>query len=71
VAVIGVAHRLPTRPMPTRPLAHSAAAVKAYQPAEGATDHPYWSDAEPCSMHIEEVEAIWSSIDRNDEVVWL
>jgi uncharacterized protein YdiU (UPF0061 family) len=43
------------------------AAVKAYQPAEGATDHPYWSDAEPCSMHIEEVEAIWSSIDRNDD----
>jgi len=31
------------------------------------TDHPYWSDAEPCSMHIEEVEAIWAAIDqRND-----
>jgi len=29
--------------------------------------HPYWSDAEPCSMHIEEVEEIWSAIaDRDD-----
>lgn len=36
---------------------------------EGArmTDHPYWSDAEPCSMHIEEVEAIWTAIDANDD----
>jgi serine/tyrosine/threonine adenylyltransferase len=32
-----------------------------------ATDHPYWSDAEPCSMHIEEVEAIWSAIDQRDD----
>jgi len=30
-------------------------------------DHPYWSDAMPCSMHIEEVEAIWSAIDRDDD----
>jgi uncharacterized protein YdiU (UPF0061 family) len=29
--------------------------------------HEYWSDAEPCSMHIEEVEAIWDAIaDRDD-----
>ncbi len=29
--------------------------------------HPYWSDTEPCSMHIDEVEAIWSVIaDRDD-----
>jgi uncharacterized protein YdiU (UPF0061 family) len=27
----------------------------------------YWSDPEPCSMHIEEVEAIWAAIaDRDD-----
>jgi uncharacterized protein YdiU (UPF0061 family) len=32
-----------------------------------APTHPYWSDAGPCSMHIEEVEAIWSAIaDRDD-----
>ncbi|UAK26195.1 protein adenylyltransferase SelO family protein [Sphingomonas nostoxanthinifaciens] len=30
-------------------------------------DHAYWSDAEPCSMHIAEVEAIWSAIDRDDD----
>jgi uncharacterized protein YdiU (UPF0061 family) len=29
--------------------------------------HPYWSDAQPCSMHIEEVESIWEAIaDRDD-----
>ena len=32
-----------------------------------ARQHPYWSDAEPCSMHIHEVEAIWAAIaDRDD-----
>ena len=32
-----------------------------------APTHAYWSDAEPCSMHIDEVEAIWSAIaDRDD-----
>ena len=31
------------------------------------TDHDYWSDAEPCSMHIDEVEAIWSAIDSRDD----
>jgi len=30
-------------------------------------DHPYWSDAEPCSMLIDEVEAIWSAIDERDD----
>jgi serine/tyrosine/threonine adenylyltransferase len=29
--------------------------------------HSYWSDAEPCSMHIEEVEAIWSAIADSDD----
>jgi len=33
----------------------------------GALDHPYWSDADPCTMHIEEVEAIWSRIDEADD----
>ncbi|RDE06547.1 protein adenylyltransferase SelO family protein [Sphingomonas aracearum] len=28
--------------------------------------HPYWS-GEPCSMLIDEVEAIWAAIDRNDD----
>ena len=36
-------------------------------PFAGALDHPYWSDREPCSMHIEEVEAIWARIDQDDD----
>ncbi|WP_324808832.1 YdiU family protein [Sphingomonas sp. LY29] len=34
---------------------------------ERPRSHPYWSDAVPCSMLIEEVEAIWSAIDRDDD----
>lgn len=40
--------------------------VEPYQ-AAADTSHPYWSDAEPCSMHIDEVEAIWSRIDEADD----
>ncbi len=29
--------------------------------------HAYWSDTAPCSMHIEEVEAIWSAIAERDD----
>jgi uncharacterized protein YdiU (UPF0061 family) len=38
-----------------------------YEATPGALDHPFWSDAEPCSMHIDEVEAIWSRIDEADD----
>ena len=41
--------------------------VADYRESEGALDHPYWSDPEPCSMHIEEVEEIWSRIDERDD----
>ncbi len=41
--------------------------LDGYEAAEGALDHPYWSDAAPQSMHIEEVEAIWSRIDEADD----
>ncbi|RJF85378.1 protein adenylyltransferase SelO family protein [Sphingomonas cavernae] len=41
-------------------------AVAAYKPAR-ALDHPYWSDAAPCSMHIDEVEAIWGRIAEADD----
>ena len=30
-------------------------------------DHDYWSDPEPCSMHIEEVEEIWAAIAQRDD----
>ena len=35
--------------------------------ASGTLDHPYWSDRDPCSMHIEEVEAIWRPIAEVDD----
>jgi uncharacterized protein YdiU (UPF0061 family) len=34
---------------------------------ERPKSHPYWSDAAPCSMQIEEVEAIWSAIADHDD----
>jgi serine/tyrosine/threonine adenylyltransferase len=42
-------------------------AISGSRPLEGALDHPYWSDEAPCSMHIDEVEAIWSRIDEADD----
>jgi uncharacterized protein YdiU (UPF0061 family) len=32
-----------------------------------APAHPYWADAEPCTMLIEEVEAIWAAIAERDD----
>jgi hypothetical protein len=32
-----------------------------------ARSHSYWSDLEPCSMHIDEVETIWSAIAERDD----
>jgi uncharacterized protein YdiU (UPF0061 family) len=46
---------------PFRALAH------ALEGRAGVRNHPYWSDAEPCSMHIEEVEAIWAAIAEADD----
>lgn len=33
----------------------------------GATDHAFWSGADSCSMHIEEVEATWARIAEGDD----
>jgi uncharacterized protein YdiU (UPF0061 family) len=41
--------------------------LKAYTPLDQACSHPYWQDEDPCTMHIEEVEAIWSAIDEHDD----
>ncbi len=41
--------------------------VVAGMEASGGKEHGYWSDATPCSMHIDEVEAIWSAIAERDD----
>jgi uncharacterized protein YdiU (UPF0061 family) len=41
--------------------------LEPYEAIAGALDHEYWSDEDPCSMHIDEVEAIWSRIDEADD----
>lgn len=40
-------------------------ALAGYTPAP--SDHPYWSDAAPQSMLIDEVEAIWAAIAERDD----
>ncbi|MGF1550750.1 MAG: protein adenylyltransferase SelO family protein [Sphingomonadaceae bacterium] len=42
-------------------------AIAAYEAAPGALDHEYWADDAPCSMHIDELEAIWARIDEADD----
>lgn len=42
---------------------HDAVAPYAAAPPAGG----YWDDDAPCSMHIEEVEAIWAAIDARDD----
>jgi hypothetical protein len=34
---------------------------------ERPSAHTYWSDQEPCSMHIDEVESIWDAIAERDD----
>lgn len=49
---------------PSEPFRELAAALDGRRyPAQ----HPYWSDPEPCSMHIEEVEVIWDAIAERDD----
>jgi hypothetical protein len=48
------------------PFARFAEQVSTYRSAV-SLDHPYWSDPGPCSMHIDEVEAIWAAIDERDD----
>ncbi len=49
------------------PWAPFRALAKGIGGRETARTHAYWSDPAPCSMHIEEVEAIWSSIAEGDD----
>lgn len=43
------------------------ALAKMLEGRQRPQSHPYWSDAAPCSMHIDEVEAIWSAIAERDD----
>jgi uncharacterized protein YdiU (UPF0061 family) len=43
------------------------ARIAGHEAAPGALDHPYWGDEGPCSMHVDEVEAIWTAIDEGDD----
>ena len=43
------------------------ALAKALEGRARTPSHPYWSDAAPCSMHIDEVEAIWDAISDRDD----
>jgi uncharacterized protein YdiU (UPF0061 family) len=60
------------RPSPTDPL-YAEPAFEAFSQQIGAyeaavtLDHPYWADEGPCSMHIGEVEAIWTPIAEADD----
>ena len=39
----------------------------ANYPPVTISQHEYWSMSAPCSMHIDEVEQIWTQIDKNDD----
>jgi len=43
-----------------------ATMIAGYQ-STVSLDHAYWRDANPCSMLIDEVEAIWTAIDERDD----
>jgi uncharacterized protein YdiU (UPF0061 family) len=49
---------------PSEPFRELAAKLTSRQ---REPNHPYWSDPEPCSMHIDEVEAIWDAIAERDD----
>jgi uncharacterized protein YdiU (UPF0061 family) len=49
---------------PTEPFRALAILVKG---RERPATHPYWAGDGPCSMHIDEVEAIWSAIADGDD----
>lgn len=40
--------------------------IASFAPVQ-AGEEVYWSSPAPCSMHIEEVESIWSAIDERDD----
>jgi serine/tyrosine/threonine adenylyltransferase len=43
------------------------ALAKLLEGSERGPTHAYWTDQQPCSLYIEEVEAIWSAIAERDD----
>jgi uncharacterized protein YdiU (UPF0061 family) len=41
--------------------------AKALEGRQRQQSHPYWCDAAPCSMHIDEVESLWAAIAERDD----
>ncbi|URD61144.1 YdiU family protein [Sphingomonas sp. KRR8] len=50
-----------------RPAGTSDALIDLLQPRLTPQTHPYWQDDAPCSMLIDEVEAIWEPIAKADD----
>jgi uncharacterized protein YdiU (UPF0061 family) len=50
----------------TEPFAAFHTAIAGYS-GSVRLDHAYWADDAPCSMHINEVETLWSAIDQGDD----
>lgn len=57
--------RVPADPHPA--FAPFIEQLAAFRPIASALDHPYWADGEPCTMLIDEVEALWSPIAEADD----
>jgi len=51
---------------PSEPFRALAKALEGRERPDRRT-HPYWTDAEPCSMHIDEVEALWAAVAEQDD----
>ena len=49
------------------PSEHFRLLAKQLEGRARAPTHPYWSGPGPCSMHIAEVEAIWTAIAERDD----
>jgi uncharacterized protein YdiU (UPF0061 family) len=49
------------------PWAALAAALEGHEPRPDAVAHPYWDDEAPCTMLIDEVEALWAAIAERDD----
>jgi uncharacterized protein YdiU (UPF0061 family) len=58
---------LPETPLYADPLFADARQALAACTPRATRDAAYWHQAEPCSMLIDEVEAIWAAIDADDD----